>query len=67
MKNRNTILSILLVLLSVINLYACDVNLFSLIAGNTKEKSFIEDLAQRLNLTSDVQNIVKMVKNHFEK
>lgn len=31
-----------------------------------KEKSFIEDLAQRLNLTSDVQNIVKMVKNHFE-
>ena len=46
MKNKNTILSFLLVLLSVIKVYACDVNLFSLIAGNTKEKSFIEATTQ---------------------
>ena len=59
MKNRNTILSILFVLLSVINLYACDVNLFSLIAGNTKEKSFIEATTQLAVLSKNLNENIK--------
>ena len=59
MKNRNIILSILFVLISVIKIYACDVNLFSLIAGNTKEKSFIEATTQLVVLSKDLNENVK--------
>ena len=59
MKNRNNILSILLVLISVIKVYACDVNLFSLIAGNTKEKSFIEATTQLAVSSKNLNENVK--------
>ena len=59
MKNINIILVLFFVLMSVIKVYACDVNLFSLIAGNTKEKSFIEATTKLAVLSKDLNEGVK--------
>ena len=57
---KSFILSILfLIIISVTKVYACDVNLFSLIAGNTKEKSFIEATTQLAVLSKNLNENVK--------
>ena len=57
MKKSLTI--IFFILFSVINSYACDVNLFSLIAGNTKETAFIKDSTQLAILGKDLNENAK--------
>lgn len=59
MKKSFILTIVFLVLISVIKVYACDVNLFSLIAGNTKEKSFIEATTQLAVLSKTLNENVK--------
>lgn len=59
MKKSFILTIIFLVLISVIKVYACDVNLFSLIAGNTKEKSFLEATTQLAVLSKTLNENVK--------
>ena len=59
MKKNCCLLTFILTILSVIRIYACDVNLFSLIAGNTKEKSFIEASTRLAVLSQNLNENIK--------
>ncbi len=66
--NKRLILTVLLFLLSVTKTYACDVNLFSIIAGDTKEKSFIEATTNLAKASKDLNENLRSdnVSNKLE-
>ena len=59
MKKNSLLLTLIFLVISVIKIYACDVNLFSLIAGNTKEKSFIEASTRLAVLSQNLNENIK--------
>jgi hypothetical protein len=56
---KKSLIIIFFVLISVIKSYACDVNLFSLIAGNSKETAFIKDSTRLAVLGKELNENIK--------
>ena len=56
---KKSLIIIFLVFISVIETYACDVNLFSLIAGNSKETAFIKDTTRLAVLGKELNENAK--------